>query len=131
MTARINAVTMLVLGAGVASTFSLMAFAGGDPQDGRPVALPMYLWTALPYAVLALTTRYLARTPARQVLALAGAAGIALAGVGLLLDAFVLRPDPQASVTLLLLPAYQLVLAAAVVLVESVLALRRPVPPLA
>lgn len=130
MTARINGLTQVVLGVGVAATFGLMALAGGSESAG-PVALPMYLWTALPYAVLALTTRYLARTPARQLLALAGAVGTALAGVGLLLDAFVLRPGPEASVTLLLLPAYQLVLAVAVLLVESVLTLRRPVPPAA
>ena len=126
MTARMNLLSGLVLAAGLLGTFMLMGI--GDGQRPSPLA---WLWAALPYLVLALTTHFLARTPARQLVMLAAATGVALAGVGLLLDAIVLRPDPLAHVMLLLLPAYQLVLAVAALLVVSVLTLRRPVPPLA
>jgi hypothetical protein len=127
MTARLNALTYLVLGAGVAGTWGLMAL-GEQREDGSVGAtLLRYLWTALPYAVVALTTHFLARTPARRLVVLAGAGGIAMGGLGLLVDGMLLNPDPHVDLTILLLPAYQLVLAVAVLLVVAVLSLRRPV----
>jgi hypothetical protein len=125
MTARLNLVTYAVLGGGLLATWALLALAAPGDDDTAARTVLRGLWTALPYAVMAAIARWLAPTPARRLVVFAGAAGIAFAGVALLLDATVLRPDPRAAVTGLLLPAYQLVLAVAVLLVVSVLALRR------
>lgn len=129
MNARLNVITYAVLGAGLAGTWALMAGAVSPDGETRATALLRHLWVALPYVVTALTAHWLGRTPARRLVVLAGAACIALAGVGVLLDELVLRPAPRASVTIVLLPAYQLVLAVAVLLVVSVLTLRRTAPP--
>lgn len=129
MTVRLNLLTYAVLGFGVAGTFALVSMASDREAGNGPVSLLKYLWSALPYVVLALTARFLARTPVRRLVVLAGSIGTVLAGVGLILDEFVLRPEPDAAKMLLVLPAYQLVLAVGVLLVVSVLHLRRRVPP--
>ena len=126
---RANLLTYAVLGAGLAGTWALMALA--TPRDDSVATvhgLVRYLWSALPYAVVALTARFLARTPARRLITLAGAGGIALPGVAVLYDGLVRHPGPIAYADILLLPAYQLVLAVGVLLFVAALGLRRPVP---
>lgn len=128
MKTRLNVLTFVILGAGLAGTWALMAL--GDPRPGGDAATTAlrYGWTALPYALSAATTYFLARAPARQLIVFAGAIGIALPGVGALFDELVLRPKGTPSVTVLLLPAYQLIVAVSVLLVVAVLALRRRQP---
>ena len=128
MTVRFNPLTYVVLGVGVAATWSLIALADERDDRGLPPVV-WYLWAALPYAVLALTTHFLGRTPARQLVTFGGAVATAVVGVGLLYAGIVVDPDPMAALDIVLLPAYQLVFAVAVLLVVSVLTLRRPAPP--
>ena len=123
---RTNLLTYAVLGAGLAGTWALIALA--TPRDGDDTVLQVLvrlLWSALPYAVLALTVHRLARTPARQLITLAGAGGIAVSGVAVLYDGLVRHPGPTGTADTVLLPAYQLVLAVGVLLVVAVLTLRR------
>ena len=122
---RLNVLTFVILGAGLAGTWALVALGDPRPGDDLSAAALLYGWTALPYALSAATTHVLARAPARQLIVFAGAIGIALPGVGVLFDELVLRPKGTPSVTVLLLPAYQMIVAVSVLLVVAVLALRR------
>lgn len=129
MNPRVAAVTFAILGLGLAGTWSLLAFAAprDESDDGWPLMV-RFLWAAAPYAVVALTARFLARTPARGLVVLAGAGGIAVSGVAVLYDGLVRHPGPIAYADILLLPAYQLVLAVGVLLFVAALGLRRRVP---
>ena len=129
MSPRVTALTFTVLGAGLIGTWCLLAFAAPrDDADGAWRLVLRFLWAAVPYAVVAVTARLLARTPARRLVVLAGAGGIAVSGVAVLYDGLVRHPGPVAYADILLLPAYQLVLAFGVLLFVAALTLRRPVP---
>ena len=129
MSPRVTGLTFAVLGAGLVGTWCLLAFAAPrDDADGARRLLFRFVWAAAPYAVVAVTARFLARTPARRLVVLAGAGGIAVSGVAVLYDGLVRHPGPIAYADILLLPAYQLVLAVGVLLFVAALGLRRPVP---
>jgi len=108
MKAKTTIATYVLLAVGLAATASFV-FCNGRPGELAwwRSALGFFAWAAAPFVAVAVMNVFLAGTLTGRVTLLLTALAIAVGGLCVLVQAFVIHPDAQSGIVLIFLPLCQ------------------------